>query len=44
MIDLLVGRRSWELLSDHAAEGQERVLSMSFGECLPELGERDAPR
>ena len=43
MIGLLVGGRPWELLSDDAAEGQERPMAIGLGECLPEVRQRDAP-
>src|SRR4051794_25428569 len=42
MIDLLAGGRSGQLLSDDAAERQERPLSTGLGKGLPEVGERDA--
>ena len=37
MVGLLVGGRPWELLSDDAAEGQERPLAVRLGEGLPEV-------
>lgn len=41
MIDLLACGRSWQLLSDDAAEGQERPIAIGLGEGLPEVGQRN---
>ena len=38
MIALLADGRSWQLLSDNAAERQERPIAIGLGECLPEVG------
>ena len=43
MAGLLVRGRPGQVLSDDAAEGQERPLAIGLGECLPESGQRDAP-
>ena len=43
MIGLLAGGRSGQLLSDDAAERQERPIAIGLGECLPEMCQRDAP-
>ena len=42
MIDLLVGGRSWQLLSDDAAERQERPIAVGLGKGLPEVRERNS--
>ena len=43
MVGLLVGGRPWQLLSDDAAERQERPMAIGLGEGLPEVRQRDAP-
>ena len=43
MVGLLVGGRSWQLLSDDAAERQESPMAIGLGEHLPEMGQRDTP-
>ena len=37
------GREYWELLSDDAAERQERSIAIGLRKCLPELRQRDPP-
>jgi hypothetical protein len=41
MIDLLAGGRPGELLSDHAAERQNRSIAIGLGECFPEMRQRN---
>ena len=42
MIGLLAGGRSWELLSDDAAERQERPIAIGLGKGLPEVRQRNS--
>src|ERR1017187_8565486 len=43
MVGLLFGGRPRQLLSDDAAERQERPMALGLGKCLPESRQRDAP-
>ena len=44
MVGLLVGGRPGQLLSDNAAERQERPMAIGLSECLPEVRQRTSRR